>query len=223
MEEQARRMGAKMVTTEVRDDSPESRLFAEKRGFVETAHDIQMVLELACFDDTPYTHIISGLAAQGFRFTTMEELGNDEVAQRKLFELNNTVSATQPGHEGVASWGSLDDFQHQVCQMGWYKPAGQFVVIDTSTGEWIAMSAITRFEDTDHAYNLFTGVAPLYRGRKLAQAVKVLALRYAREKLDVDRVRTNHNADNAPMIAIDHKLGYVPVIGTFRMQKILDK
>jgi RimJ/RimL family protein N-acetyltransferase len=105
--------------------------------------------------------------------------------------------------------------------MGWYKPAGQFVVIDSSTGDWAAMSAITRFENADHAYNLFTGVDPRYRGRKLGQAVKSLALCYARDQLGVDKVRTNHDADNAPMIAIDRQLGYVQVPGTCRMEKTL--
>jgi RimJ/RimL family protein N-acetyltransferase len=60
-----------------------------------------------------------------------------------------------------------------------------------------------------------------YRGRKLGQAVKVLALRYARDVLKVDTVRTNHNAQNAPMIAIDRKLGYVQTPGFFMMVKKL--
>ena len=89
------------------------------------------------------------------------------------------------------------------------------------------MSAITRIQDAtgrggDYAYNLFTGVDRAYRGRKLAQAVKVLALRYARDVLRVDTVRTHHNAKNAPMIAIDRKLGYVQQPGTYLMEKTLD-
>jgi RimJ/RimL family protein N-acetyltransferase len=52
--------------------------------------------------------------------------------------------------------------------------------------------------------------------------VKVLALCYAREVLKVDKVRTTHNTFNLPMIAIDRKLGYVPLPGTFRMEKVLE-
>jgi hypothetical protein len=53
---------------------------------------------------------------------------------------------------------------------------------------------LTRQADIDYAYNLFTGVDKRYRGRKLAQAVKVLALRYARDVLKADIVRTHHNS-----------------------------
>lgn len=107
--------------------------------------------------------------------------------------------------------------------MSWYKPAGQIVAIDTATGDWAAMSAITRFENAEHAYNLFTGVDVRYRGRKLGQAVKALALAlcFAHGMLNVTRVRTKHNAENAPMIAIDRKLGYVQTPGTYRMEKTL--
>jgi RimJ/RimL family protein N-acetyltransferase len=221
LEELARSLNADGITTDIRDNSAESRHFAEKRGFTQKSHDIQMMLELASFDDQPLSGTVAALTTQGFRFTTMAELGNGEDVQRKLYELNSSVSATQPGHDGIPAWGSFEEFQRTVCQMGWYKPAGQFIVIDTSSGDWAAMSAITRFENADHAYNLFTGVDPRYRGRKLGQAVKSLALSYARDQLGVDKVRTNHNADNAPMIAIDRKLGYIQIPGTCRMEKTL--
>jgi RimJ/RimL family protein N-acetyltransferase len=61
-----------------------------------------------------------------------------------------------------------------------------------------------------------------YRGRKLAQAVKVLALRYARNVLKVNIVHTDHNTMNHPMIAIDRKFGYVEMPGNFVMKKNLE-
>jgi RimJ/RimL family protein N-acetyltransferase len=94
------------------------------------------------------------------------------------------------------------------------------VAIDTHTGEWAAMSAITVFKGADHAYNLFTGTDIHYRGRKLAQAVKALALRKARA-FGVGAVRTSHNSENAAMIAIDTKLGYVRKPGVLIMEKEL--
>ncbi len=102
----------------------------------------------------------------------------------------------------------------------WYHPDAQIVAIDTSNGEWAAMSAITVFEGSDHAYNLFTGTDVRYRGRKLAQAVKALALRRAR-RFGVEAVRTSHNSENEAMIAIDTKLGYVRTPGMFIMVKVL--
>ncbi len=203
------------------DNSPADRAFAERRGFTERLHEFAMALDLRRFDDRPYDALLSRLEGEGFRFTSMAELGDTEVARRQLYALNEATSMDIPGAGGEPSWASFEDFQNSVCQAAWYMPAGQKVVIDSTTETWAAMSAITRFEGAAHAYNLHTGVARPYRGRKLAQAVKITALRYARELLRVDEVRTHHNAKNTPIIAIDRKFGYRQLPGIFLMEKLL--
>ena len=203
------------------DTCPECRRFAEARGYREIRHQMAMALDLEKFDGRPYDAMIARLEGEGFQFTSMEALGNTEEAQRKLYLLNDSAAATTPGSDSEHPWASFEEFQKNVCQSDWYKPAGQQVVIDTHTGAWAAMSAITRFEGADYAYNLFTGVEMAYRGRKLAQAVKTLALRYARQVLGVSTVRTHHNTLNLPMIAIDRKFGYVQTPGLYLMEKRL--
>jgi RimJ/RimL family protein N-acetyltransferase len=83
------------------------------------------------------------------------------------------------------------------------------------------MSAITRFNGNDYAFNLHTGVDKLYRGRKLEQAVLLLALRYARDELKVKSVHTDENVQNLPMIAVYQKLGYTQKPGIISMEKNL--
>jgi GNAT superfamily N-acetyltransferase len=222
LEQAAKSAQIKQLQISIRDNCPKCRSFAEWCGFTEKSHSIGMALDLNTFDDQPYNEKIASLQAEGFQFTSMEALGNTEEAQRKLYALNDMTASETPGSEGVHPWHSFDDFQKKVCQSNWYKPAGQMVVIDTATGNWAGLSAITRFEGTDYAYNLHTGVDKRYRGRKIAQAVKVLALRYARAVLEVNTVRTNHNSHNEPMISIDRKMGYVQTPGTFLMEKILE-
>jgi len=213
---------AKSLRTSVRDSCPEGRAFAERRGFSEIRHQIGMELDLEGFDDRPYDDIISKLQGEGFRFTSMEELGNTDEAQHKLYALNDAASTSTPGQGGEHAWKSFEDFQKSVCGSDWYRPAGQIVAIDIASGTWAAMSAITRMEGRDYAYNLFTGVGLPYRGRKLGQAVKVLALRIARNSLKVKIVRTHHNTKNLPMIAIDRKFGYRQLPGSFIMEKMLE-
>ncbi len=212
---------AKKLRVTVRDTCAECREFAERRGFIEKRHHFGMNLELDTFNDRPYDSIISKLTRDGFQFTSMAELGNTEEMQKKLYLLNSSTDLSTPGTDGESSWASFEDFQKNVCQSDWYKPDGQRVAIDMTNGAWAAMSAITRMDGVDYAYNLFTGVEASYRGRKLGQAVKVLALRYARETLKVHKVRTHHNTQNLPMIAIDRKLGYTVMPGTYLMEKIL--
>ena len=222
VEQSAAVNGIQRLEINVRDNLPEGRAFAERRGFTEVRHQIAMGLDLDAFDDRPYEEMITDLKNQGFRFTSMEELGNTEEAQRKLYLLNDTAAFETQGAEGLHPWPDFADFQQRVCGADWYLPAGQMVAIDTASGEWAAMSAITRFKGQDYAYNLFTGVDRHYRGRKLGQAVKVTALRYARDVLGVHAVRTHHNTQNLPILAIDRKLGYAVLPGDFIMEKRLE-
>ncbi len=200
--------GIHILGTGVMEDSPESLAFVERRGFHEVRHGIHMELDLDGFDDSPFEVILDRLKAEGFCFTSMEELGNTEETQRKLYALNDSTQRSTPGQTGDPAWASFEEFQKSVCGSNWYRPAGQIVAIDTATGTWAAMSAISIVGNVEHAYNLFTGVEPAYRGRQLGQAVKVLALRYARSVLRVHSVQTDHNTKNLPMIAIDRKFGY---------------
>jgi GNAT superfamily N-acetyltransferase len=199
----------KRLRLTVLDTDPAYKKFAEMRGYTALQHLIGMELDLNKFAERPYQEIIARLKNNGFKFTSMEELGNTEEAQRKLYSLNDTAASE-----------SFEDFQKKVCQANWYIPGGQIVVIDTATGAWAAMSAITRLQGTDYAYNLFTGVDWHYRGRQLAQAVKATALCYARDVLKVSTVRTHHNKENLPMIHIDRKFGYVDLPGHYTMEKI---
>jgi len=207
------------INCEVLENSPDGLAFLIHRGFTQMLHSISMRLDFDNFNEIPYEPLISQLKEKGFQFTNMEALGNTEDAQRKLYLLNDTTVMDTPLWKGGHCWETFEEFQDSVCSQEWYKPGGQMVVIDGSTGDWVAMSAITRFRDSTDAYNLFTGVDKRYRGQKLAQAIKVLALLYARDVLEAPGVRTNHNTANTPMIAIDKKLGYATLPGYFAMIK----
>jgi len=212
--------GTKQLVVGIRDNWSAGRRFAERCGFIEGGSQIAMALNLTAFDDRPYDALLAKLKGEGFQFTSLEALGNTEDAQRKLYHLNNMTGSEIPGSEGKPAWASFEDYQRRVCQAAWYKPGGELVVIESATSDWVAMSAITRMEGNDYAYNLHTGVDERYRGRKLAQAVKVLALRYAREVLQVTEVRSNHNIQNLPMIAINRKFGYRQISGSLWMEKV---
>ncbi len=217
---QAARLGVRTMRTRVRDNCDPAVRFAGRRGFIQKWHSIEMLLDLTTWNDRTYEPLIHSLQAQGFRFTSMAELGDTQDTRRKLYTLNNDAAATDPGSGGIPPWSSFEEFERDVCNSSWYHPDGQIIAIDTYSGDWAAMSAITVFPGSDHAYNLFTGTDVRYRGRKLAQAVKTIALRQSRT-FGVGAVRTSHNSENGAMIAIDIKLGYTRTLGTLVMEKEL--
>jgi RimJ/RimL family protein N-acetyltransferase len=214
----ATKLAARTLRVRVRDDCEPGIRFADQHGFQLKYHSIEMMLNLKTWDEQEYDPILQSLREQGFCFTNMAEQGDTPEARRRLYALNNSAAATDPGSDGIPPWASFEEFNRDVCSSAWYHPDSQIVAIDTLTGEWVSMSAITVFDGADHAYNLFTGTDVRYRGRKLAQAVKTLALRKARQ-FGVDTVRTSHTSKNAAMIAIDQKLGYVRMPGTWVMEK----
>jgi L-amino acid N-acyltransferase YncA len=217
---QAEEAGARTLVAWVRDAFEAGIQFATRAGFERKTHSIAMAFNLLEWDEARYAPLIQLLQQQGFHFTSMAELGDTPEARRKLYQLNNSAAADDPGSHGVAVCATFEDFDRSVCQAAWYRPDGQIIAIDEHSGDWAAMSAITVFDGADHAYNLFTGTDGRYRGRKLAQAVKSLALRRARS-YGVDKVTTSHTSENAAMIAIDTKLGYVRTRGVLTMEKEL--
>ena len=221
VEQAARSNNIKQLEISIRDSCSECRAFAERRGFIEEAHYIELALDLKLFDEKSYNEIITKLKSDGFQFTSMEALGNTEETQRKLHLLNDSTSMEAIVPEDEHSWLSFEEFQQKVCQTDWYKPAGQMVTIDTITGNWAAMSAITRYEGSSYAYNLHTGVDKQYHGRKLAQATLALALCYARDVLEVNSVHTDENARNLSAFSIYQEFGYVQMPGTYTMKKTL--
>ena len=61
LEEAARRAQVSQLQISVRDDCPQGRAFADRRGFVEQRRSIGMTLDLRAFDDRPYDEIIARL------------------------------------------------------------------------------------------------------------------------------------------------------------------
>ncbi len=221
LEQTARRALLEHLQVDVRDACPEYAAFAKQRGFSERSHFVGLELDLDAFQFMAYNDLLDKLKGERFQFTSMAELGNTQEAQRKLYRLNDSTNMELVVPDGEHTWLSFDDFRKKVCQMNWYDPAGQMLVIDTVTGTWAAMSAITRYAGSDHAVNLHTGVDRRYHRRGLAQAVLVTALRYAREELKVSRALADENAQNVTSLAIYRQLGYTQVSGMITMVKAL--
>lgn len=64
-------------------------------------------------------------------------------------------------------------------------------------------------------YNMVTGVDRAHRGHGVAQALKLLAIRCAR-RYGAIYIRTHNDSENAPILAINRKLGYQPQPGLYQ-------
>lgn len=96
-----------------------------------------------------------------------------------------------------------------------YDKKGFIVAVDGD--QWIAMSMIVK-ENEDVYYNSMTGVDQRYRGKGLAQAVKIKAIEYALQN-KVKYIRTHNNSKNTPMLYVNRKLGYEEKPGIYGLTK----
>jgi GNAT superfamily N-acetyltransferase len=202
--------GAISLTSEVRDDCPASLRFAERRGFSVEGHQFESTLDLAAFGETPYQGVIPALEAAGMRFFSMADLGDSQAARLKLYALNHATSLDVPGANAVDM--PFSEFEQWVLGAEWYRPDGQLIAADGET--WVGLAAVQLLPQSQGAYNLMTGVIRPYRGRRIALALKLKAIRYARAH-GARTLRTHNDSLNAPMLAINRKLGYRPQPGKY--------
>jgi len=207
---------AALLATQVRDDHPESLAFAERRNFHIERHIFESVIDLATFDPSRFTGLIEDVEASGIRFFTLADAGNTREGLHALWEVNYRAVLDDPASTG--SFSSFEDFSQVVGQASWFDPEGQIMAADGET--IVGLGAVGYFPETHSARNMITGVERAYRGRHIALALKLQGIGYAKAR-DALTIRTNNDSQNAPMLAVNRKLGYRPEPGVYRLIKQL--
>ncbi|MDE3229647.1 MAG: GNAT family N-acetyltransferase, partial [Chloroflexota bacterium] len=209
--------GATGVEVDVRDNDPAALRFAEARGFGRERHRFESTLDLASFDETPFAGAIARAEAAGYRFFSLADVGDTEEAQRRDYEVNRRAALDTPG--AWQTFMPFADWRRNVCEASWYRLDGQ--IIAARGDEWVGLAAIGYFAVTNSMYNMITGVDREHRGRSVAQALKLLSIRCAR-RYGAAYIRTHNDSENAPMLAINRKLGYQPQPGLYQCRLTLE-
>ena len=208
--------GATLLDSDVREEHRESLRFAVSRGFTIDRHMFESVIDLKTFDESRFEGIVDSVVASSIRFFSLVDAGNTLEAQRKLYEVNRATSLDDPASHGT--FPDFDEFSLNVFQASWFRPEGQILAADGD--RYVGLAAVGYVEADNSMYNMITGVIEPYRGRRIAQALKVLAIRFAKS-YGAESIRTHNDSQNAPMLAINHKLGYQPRPGEYRVIKRL--
>ncbi|HVG00399.1 MAG TPA: GNAT family N-acetyltransferase, partial [Chloroflexia bacterium] len=119
---------------------------------------------------------------------------------------------------GERVFPSFEEFSEMVYGSEWYVPDGQIIAADGD--RWVGMSAVGYFPEADSMRVMITGVESAYRGRKIGMVLKLLTHRCARQR-GVNYLYTGNDSHNAPMLAVNEKLGYMKLRGTYYLTKLL--
>jgi GNAT superfamily N-acetyltransferase len=175
--------------------------FAEARGFLPVRAETESELD---------PRAVSGCPAGDVRAVS-------SVDPRLAYEIDIEATYDMPATEPFSGM-SYEEWEDHVLRHPLFTAEGSFVVFDG--GEAAAVSLLTVDHDTGRASSLFTGTRAAYRGRGHALTAKLASIEWAAAN-GVTKLVTYNDATNAPMLAINRRLGYAPSGRRVEMLKAL--
>lgn len=215
-EQWAREWGQHALETEVRDDRPEGKSFLEARGFQQTEHYFRSELDLTNFDPAPFMGVLERARANGYRFLSMADL-DLEAGKRAVYALDTDCTRDEPGIAPDWEPPSYETYEREIFTGPQFDPGAVFLAV--KEGEYAGMTGL-HFPPGGTPWTFFTGVRREHRGQGLAQALKLLAVEYARSRGHA-RVGTGNHERNQPMLAVNRKFGFQPLPGVYLYRKDL--
>lgn len=203
------------ITAMVWEAHPRAARFLTERGFVETWRRVDSRLEVSSFDWAPYAGLEQRVGALGVRLATYAELEDDLQRLPKLYELDRALWQDVPYGQAVVP-RTLEQFAAAEVDHPEYLPDACFIAL--KNGQFVGYSNLL---EADDGYNTdMTGVLPAYRGRGVATLLKLHGIRYALEHGNRP-IYTVNDSVNTPMLALNKKLGFVPIGANLRFVKVL--
>ena len=181
--------------------------FAHAMGAVDDDRSILSVLELRTAE-LPAPSVPAGVELRSWIGATPDGLVESFVRAR-----NGMRDAPVPGGLEMEPWTVELQRRDEGRFIEQGKP--QHVTVALEHGEVVALTGIRVPEarGVEIAFTDDTATVPAARGRGLALAVKLESLRRLRdERPDVLRVATQNAAHNEAMLAVNRKVGFVPVL-----------
>jgi mycothiol synthase len=191
--------------------------FYQDRGFREEMRQSESVLDVTAFDFAPYEGHQQRVEAKGFRIATYQELETDPQRDRKVYELEDDLARDVPQPDPYTPT-SLEYFQARILRNPDFLPDAYFLILQGE--EYIGMSNFWRSTTPHHLQQGLTGVRRAYRRQGIALSLKLFGLRYAKNH-GTTQIRTDNAVWNEPMLAINRRLGFMPLPAWIGLKKTL--
>lgn len=220
MEATLRDRGGRLLRSGVKESMTEGVRFARANGYVELSRDWESRLDLAAFDELPFSGAFTRIAEQGVTLTTLaEELSRDrDEALRKAFELHEETRRDVPSPD-PATPGDPALFRREL--EGPTALHDAYFIAVGPDGTWLGESNLwASLADPTFLWQGITGVRREARGRGIAMALKLETLRYGRTH-GKREIKTWNATTNRPMLRINEALGFVKQPAWIRFEKDL--
>jgi GNAT superfamily N-acetyltransferase len=172
--------------------------FLRRRGFAEHQRRITSHLDLASFDADRFADHIASAEHSDVRLLAYDEMFDSVEQRHRLYALFGSFYTMAPYEQWEAVYFRSTDWPERV------------LVLAETSGRWVGLSFIAPFNRAAGVARIpFTGTLPEYRGRGIATALKVRAAALAQAR-GVRVVVTANRVENAPILAVNRALGFVP-------------
>ncbi len=203
------------VRVNVSEGSAPAIAFLRHHGFEERYRVFRSALDLGDFDPDSFARERRASADGGIRFVSLAEQ-DDEVTRRRIHTLYSELLVDVPRPDPIRP-AEFDNWQREWLEMSDSRP--DLLVMAVDGDEIVGLSYIKAAPDGT-GYNYFSGVARDHRGRGLGTAIKIEALARAQDA-HIRRVLTDNDTLNAPILAVNDRLGYERQAGSITFGRVL--
>lgn len=201
--------GAQRIKANAREDWVRSIAFLQRYGFVERARSFESRLQVARCDLTRFTGYAERVAQAEIVLTTLaEELRRNPDCLPVVYQLHCTLDVDTPRDDPEPPRPpSYETFLATTARGSLSLPDAYFLakIGEMYVGESVLKRSVS---DERWLHQELTGVVPAFRGLGIATALKLRTIEYA-QRGGYREIQTRNNDRNAPMLAINAKLGFV--------------
>ncbi|MGY2895483.1 mycothiol synthase [Deinococcus sp. UYEF24] len=239
LEGAARRLGGRHLRVQVRQDVPGALALADSGGYRRTWTRYESALKVSPERDfSGFDPLLGRLEAEGIVFRSVAELSSDPERNRRLWNLDWQLMADVPLGMTLTRH-PLDVWVRRDIENSSFCPELSFVALDPAldhlpldeqapTGPYIGMSSLNVQPGGFYTIGM-TGTLPAYRGRGMAKALKVRAMRalQAQTRHDAEgstgsaTIRTFNDPPNVAMLGMNAALGFVRGPDIYRYEREL--
>jgi GNAT superfamily N-acetyltransferase len=198
----AHEAGKTGFATHVSETQTDGVAFLEHRGFVVVDRSKEVRLDLAGLRpppvDPPPGVVLTSLAARPDLATALHEVAVEAYA--------DVPAADEP-----LTAGSLEEFLSRDVLRDGMPPEAFSIALDGPTGKVVGWASLMFLPgSTTVAWHDMTAVRRAWRGRGVATALKRATIAWAIAN-GLEALETGNDEDNAPMRAVNARLGYRPM------------
>ena len=203
---EARGRKATGLRCRVWENSVSGRAFLAKRAFHERRRIWRSRLEVSSADTTPLAALNRSLADQGIEITTLSREGASDLGVlRRIYELDSATGRDVPRDGGFSPF-RFEEFRQfflggeNFLPDAWIlaKYGNQYVGISWGAREPAQPQVLQQN---------YTGVRPEFRRRKVALALKLGLVEFAKRN-GFTRIETSNDSLNQPMWTLNQALGF---------------